>query len=117
MNAQSRLNVNEIVSRYMAKGSDPEVDILVMYIDLALKSIGELRKKAETAKALVDAKNKIALEKGQKKLDEAKAKEKKGKVVSELKGHKPKTTPKKKTVAEKPVVKVVKKEVTDPKVS
>jgi hypothetical protein len=114
MNAQTRLNVIEVTTRNLAKGPDTEVDILVMYIDLAFKSISEMRKKAAAAKKIVDDKNAKAIEEGNKKIKEEANKKKETLAKANLKDKKVKV------VKPKEVVESVKKEDvkdSDPKVN
>jgi malic enzyme len=89
MNAQHRLNLAQIATNILAKGTDEEVQIFTTYLDLGVKSVQDLmrRKQAE----------KIALAKQKEELEKAKQEAKK------------KLAPKKAT-SKKKVVETVKKE-------
>jgi malic enzyme len=90
MNAQHRLNLAQIATNILAKGTDEEIQIFTTYLDLGVKSVQDLmrRKQAE----------KVALLKQKEELEKAKQEAKK------------KPAPKKSTPKKKTVVKSVKKE-------
>lgn len=123
MKPQNRLNLVEVSTRIITKGSDRQVQLFATYLDLGLKALQDLAKRETTEKAIRDANNLKAIAEGNKKIAEEKLAKEKAK--NKLQDNKPKKVTLKKKPIPKKVVKSIKKEEvkeapkpeTDPKVN